>query len=507
VNKIKFKDSLIIESLVDESSKTDITEILRRDKNPRLRVEIDATHSGVIINQRVYPGKHVKNGYKTFFSKDRGGLGEYDKPILKHHDMHEDPIGRIVDARYTQLKNGDIFEYDYLQPEPNGSKGSGVVTVTGIISDPDSIKKITDSRFLSVSAGHSSPMLLCSTCGDSVMDCAHMPGKKYNIDGEPDDDNGMPCYAITGPMTYHEVSFVNLPASPSAKLVNFNWTDSKDSWDKNNIIASQITGKKEAVRTFSLCDDDGELSLLNSRYKSAVKKTVVAVSPATADKLKHVMSSEEPIKADEASNARPTDNGPVSGVSNVEQNLDKANDLDNASKEDNKMTDNKTESLETEVKSLTDQLAAAKTEVDTLKKQVEAKDSQIQRLTTDSTAVQGKMAKALALSLASIRTKLKKSGTEGVDSKDKFDSYVEKLSTRSIDSLQDSLQDLMGELDQLVVDSKPEIKAQPAAEVVATDKVSAPTLSKGTKPETKVTKKSAAPSRAADALSKALGLE
>lgn len=506
MNKIKFKDSLIIESLVDEASKTDVAEILRRDKNPRLRVEIDATHSGVVINQRVYPGKHVKNGYKTFFSKDRGGLGEYDKPILKHHDLQEDPIGRVIDARYTQLKTGDIFEYDYLQPEPNGSKGSGVVTVTGIISDPDSIKKITDSRFLSVSAGHSSPMLLCSTCGESVMDCSHMPGKRYGADGELDEEGGSMCYAITGPMTYHEVSFVNLPASPSAKLVNFNWTDSKEIWSKE-IIASQITGKKESVRTFSLCDDDGELSLLNSRYKSSNKKTVVAVSPAIADKLKHVMSSEEPIRADEALNARPTDNGPVSGGSSVEQNLDKANDLDTQSKEDNKMTDNKIESLETEVKGLTDQLATAKTEVDTLKKQVEAKDSQIQRLTTDSAAVQSKMAKALALSLASIRTKLKKSGTEGVDSKEKFDSYVEKLSTRSIDSLQDSLQDLMGELDQLVVDSKPEVKAQPAAEVVATDKVSAPTLSKGTKPETKVTKKSTAPSRAEDALSKALGLD
>jgi archaellum component FlaC len=506
VNKLKFKDSIVLESLVDESAKSDVAEILRRDKNPRLRVDIDATHSGVVINQRVYPGKHVKNGYKTFFSKDRGGAGEYDKPILKHHDLQEDPIGRIIDARYTQLKTGDIFEYDYLQPEPNGSKGSGVVSVTGIISDPDSIKKITDSRFLSVSAGHSSPMLLCSTCGDSVMECSHMPGKKYGADGEPDEDSGTICYAITGPMTYHELSFVNLPASPSAKLVNFNWTDGKDSWDKHSIIASQITGKKESVRTFSLCDDDGELSLLNSRYNSANKKTVIAVSPAVADKLKHVMSSEEPTKADVTSNVRLTGSGPVSGVSNVEQNLDKANDLDNTSKQGEKMTDNKIESLETEVKSLTDQLATAKTEVDTLKKQVEAKDSQIQRLTTDSAAVQSKMGKALALSLASVRTKLKKSGTEGVDSKEKFDAYVEKLSTRSIDSLQDSLQDLMVELDQLVVDSKPETKAAPAKEVVATDKVSDPTLSKGTKPETKVAKKSGA-TRATDALSKALGLE
>jgi hypothetical protein len=489
VNKIKFKDSVILEHLIGDSAKSDAAELLRRDKSPKLKVEIDATHSGVLINNRVYPGRHVQHGYKSFFSKARGGTSDFDKPILKHHDLYDDPIGRIIDAKYTQLKYGESFEQDFLSPDSNGSKGSGVVTITGIISDPDAIKKIVDSRFLSVSAGHTSPSALCSTCGESVLDCEHMPGRRYDQDGELNEESGTPCYVITGPMTYHECSFVNLPASPPARLVNFSWTDSKESWNKDSIITTQIAGKRESVRNLILCDESGELSLLTGKHDLANKKTVIAVSHAIADKLKHKMSSEQPAKVDEANDVRLTNAGSGSGVQNVEQNLDKANNLDNTSKEEQEMDAKKLESLETEVKSLTDQLAAAKTELETIKKQVEAKDAQIQRLTTDSASIQAKMTKSLAHTLASVRLRLKKADTVGVDSKEKTDAYVESLSKRSLDSLQDSLQDIMSELDQLGADTKQETKTTPAAEVIAKDKVSNPTLAKKDKVETKNSKK------------------
>lgn len=514
MNKYLFKDSLVLEHVVSEAAKSDASEILRRDRNPKLIVEIDATHSGTLINQRVYPGKQVQAAYKSFVSKDKGGTANYDKPILKHHNSEEDAIGRITGAKFTQLKYGDMFDNDYLTPEMVGSKGSGIVTVSGFIVDPDSIKKIVDSRFLSVSAGHSSQMLLCSVCGESLFECPHMPGQKYNEQEEAvgSDSEGSLCYGITAGMTYNEVSFVNHPASPSAKLVNFNWADSKGSWTKDTIIASQVSGKKEAVRNFILRDDDGDLSLLSGDHKSSVKKTVITVSPVIADKLKHVMSSEKPSSSDETSNVRKATTGSDSGASNVEQNLDKANDLDNKSNEDSKM-EKELEVLKNEIASLKDGITTAKTEVETLKKQNEAKDSQIQRLTTDAAAMQNKMSKTLAVSLASIRARLKKTGVDSVDSKEKFDAYVEKLSTRSIDSLQDSLQDLMVELESIEVQNKQ--VTTPTAELVAGDKVTGtvPAKSKDGKPDNKVsdkiadknTKKSTV--RSIDKLGLELGLE
>ncbi len=499
LKNLNFQDSIVVEQSIPEGYKADAGEMLRRDRGTKLRVEIDATHSGVLTNMRVYPGKFVKDGYKSFISKDRGGTSEYDKPILRHHDDLSDPIGRVVDARYTPLKYGEQFEYDYLTPDNIGSKGSGVVTITALITDPDAISKILDSRYYSVSAGHSSPIYLCSNCGDSIMECEHLPGRKYNGDGE--EGEGKLCYIITGPMTYNETSFVNVPAQPPAKLTNFSWADSKDNWDKK-LITSQVTGKKESVRNFVLCDEDGELSLLNGKRTPTIKKTVIAVSPAVADKLKHALSSDQP-NADEVT---PNVPDPVkaieSGVQGVGQNLEKAKNLDTQSKKEATMDEKKLTDLETQVKSLKDQLSTAETAAADLKKQLEGKDSQIQRLTTDAAAMQTKMAKSLAVSLASIKIRLKKPGSEDLDTKDKQNAYIEKLATRSIESLQDSIEDILQELNQPQVDTK----VTEAGDLMAKDKVTPPTLSKGGKPEVKETKNTKGSKRASDKLAETLGL-
>lgn len=505
MSKFLFKDSIVIESSIPESAKVDAAEMLRRDRSPRLLVEIDATHSGALINGRVYPGSQVSAGYKTFFSKDRGGLAAYDKPILKHHNSLEDAIGRVTGAKFTQFKYGDQFDYDFMSPDMAGGKGSGVVTITGYVTDPESIKKILDTRYLSVSAGHQSKMMLCSICADSIFDCEHMPGASYNEAGEPAEDNGRLCFGITYDMTYNEVSFVNHPASAPAKLTSYNWSDSKSSWTKDTVIATVVAGKKEAVRNFCLCDEDGDLSLLSGSHKATIKKTVIAVSPAIADKLKQVMSSEESSKTDETTNVREVKTGPDSGASTVEQNLDKAN-LDNKSKEDSKM-EKELEVLKNEIASLKDAVSTAKVEVETLKKQNEAKDSQIQRLTTDAATMQTKMTKTLAVSLASLRSRLNKTGKDGVETKEKFDAYVEKLSSRSIDSLQDSLQDLMQEIESLELSNKQESKS--VNQAVAGDKVTPNVLAKSTdgKPVAKPADKNKKSTVAVDKLDAQLGLK
>lgn len=497
----KSKDLITIDTSIAESTKSDATSILKKDKAARLELVIDATHSGVLINHRVYPANHVSQGFKSFISKERGGTAEYDKPILKHHDLDQDPIGRIIDARYTQLKFGDEFNMDYLSPEAMGGKGSGVVTIKAVVTDQESIQKIIDGRLLTVSAGHSTPYMLCSVCAESVRDCEHIPGHSYQLE---DSDMEVMCYGITGPMTYHETSFVNLPASPAAKLVNYNWLDSKDSLE-TSIITSLSKGKRDMVRALDLVDENGELSLLNGRHKPSVRKTVVAVSPATADKLKNVMSSDNHDEPNVTTNVHRSDSKDTSGASNIEQNLDKANHLDSTSKEETTMDEKEIIQLKADYQSLKDKLAAAEASATDLKKQVEAKDSQIQRLTADATELQAKVVNNLAVSLAGLRVRLKKPGTEGIDSKEKLDAYVGKLATRSLDSLQDSLEDVLEEMAKVEAESKDEVSTK---DLISEDKLNAPTLSKGAKP-TSTNKKSDKPARksGADALSRSLGLE
>lgn len=500
---LRFKDSVMIEPSITEATKTDAGEMLRRDRATRLEIDIDATHSGVITNLRTYPGIYVSKGYKSFISKERGGTADYDKPILMHHNVEEDPIGRVVDAKYTPFKMGDQFEYDYLSPEEVGGKGSGVVTIKALITDSEAIQKIIDGRYLSVSAGHTSPRMLCSICGDSIRDCSHLPGEFYDEEGtdKATTETGRLCYGITGPMTYHECSIVNLPAQPPAKILNYNWKDS----DSNECLTSFVKGKKELVRNFTLFDEDGELSLLNGKRKTAKQKTVIAVSPAIADKLKHVMSSDDPRVPDEASNVRQPETGSDSGAPSVEQNLDKAKNLDDESKKDSKMDNTKQlETLQAEYQGLKDKLATAEAKLIETQKQIEAKDSQIQRLTTDATELQTKVSKSLAVSLASIRVRLKKPGTEGIDTKEKLEAYVAKFATRTPDSLQDSLEDLLFESIEKEA-PKQEAPVAPVKETIGQDKVTSPVLSKGAKPAPTTTKST--PKTAVDALSESFGLK
>lgn len=497
-NNIKFADSISIDNSLSNQNIDQASAIIERNNNVRLKVTMDATHSGVLTNLRVYPALHVSKDYKSFVSKENGGSADYDKPVLLHHASFMDPIGRIVKAQFTPLKSGDAFTNDYLSPEEFGGKGSGVVTVDAIITDTDAIKKIIDSRYLTVSAGHQAEYYVCSVCGDSIMDCKHMPGARYDEDGERTKKmDGNLCYVITGPMTYREVSFVNEPAQPSAKVINFNWTDGKDSWN-NTTIAGLVHDGKEAVRTLSLCDEEGELSLLDGKLILAPKKTIIAVSPAIVDKLRHAVSSTTPNKADVITDVRQPDNGKTEGKS-VEQNLDKAKNLDTISKEDKKM-DKQVEDLQKEIASLKDQLSTAQTKLSDSIKEVEARDSQIKRLTTDATEFNKRVSKSLAVSLASLKIRLKKPGSEGIDSKEKLSEYVEKLATRSMDSLQDSIEDLLFEVEA------PKDEKNTTSDLVSKDKITDPTSHKGDAPN-KAEKKVVRTDKGVDLLSKSLGIE
>lgn len=500
---IKFIDNVLVENSISKEVSDSANSILERNQEPKLKVTIDATNSGVLTNLRVYPAKFVSEGYKSFISKDKGGTAAFDKPVLTHHDLSSDPIGRVVGARYTPLKSGSDFENDFLNPDPMGGKGSGVVTIDAIITDKDAIKKVLDNRYLTVSVGHQSDYYLCSICGDSIMECTHIPGSRYDEEGDKTKKtDGRQCFVITGPLSYREVSFVNEPAQPNAKILTHSWTDSqKDSWTE---ISGLINSSKETVRTFTLFDEEGELSLLDGKLITPPKKTIITVSPVIADKLKQIMSKAP--TADVTSDVRHS-NG--SERQTVEQNLIKAKNLDSKSKKETNMDANKElDDLKTEVKSLKDQLTAAQTKITDLTKEVEAKDGQIGKLNTDSVEFNKRIAKSLAVSLASLKIRLKKPGSEGIDSKEKLEAYVEKLATRSLDSLQDSIEDLLFEVETPKDEPKKEDMKKPA-DLAKQDKLTAPIEIKGKKPNSDSEggkKKDERPSRALDVLGKSLGI-
>lgn len=482
----KLVDSVLIDQPTNDGAKSDAATMLKGGKNVSLKVTIDATHSGVITNkpERLYPSRTVSKGYKSFISKENGGTSEYNKPILKHHDAYEDPIGRVVGAKYTALKSGPELELDFLFPDEPGSRGSGVVTIDGIITDQDAINKIIDGRLISVSTSFSSDSYTCSICGDQIIGCVHTPGSYYKDDEEVNkQDGGSLCFLITGGMQYSELSFVNLPAQPPAKLTNFSWSDFEQSIDKsdknsNIVLSTYSRGKKDLVRAFCLCDDEGELSLLTGSHKGSSKKTAISVSPKIAEKLKHVVTSTAvPARDDETSNVHQIiDRGSTEGATSVERDSTKA---DKPNKDQN-MDPKEFDALVKERDSLKSELASTKAKAEELDRTVKGKDSEIERLTKDATASQEKMAKSLAMSLASLRVRLKKPGTEGIDSKDKLEAYVSLLTQRSLESLQDSIADLVLELDKVADEPAPGNKS--TLDLVSGKKIDSQVLHNGSKP-------------------------
>lgn len=473
---LKFKDSICIAQPAHLSARDDAMKMLDKDSKATLKVTIDATHSGVLTNGRVYPGLKVAEGYKSYISKERGGTAEYDKPVLKHHDAHSDPIGRVISSKYTMFKSGQDFEYDYLNPDNLGSKGSGVVTVEALITDPDSIKKILDGRFVSVSSGHSTDAAYCSTCGESILTCSHVPGKRYDSEGEPTaDDSFPPCYVITNKMTYNELSFVNMPAQPPAKLINYNWADCKD--NSNDIFVESInTGAKDLVRVFSLVDSSDELNLLTGKKKSDGKKIMVAVKPVIADKLKAALSIPNVVEDDDKT-VHPKNNGNT--VEQPESDL-KAKDNPN---EGNTMD---AIELQKKVDSLEKDLSVAKAKVTELETTDKAKGAEITKLSEEAKKLDSKMRKIQATSLVGLKMRLKKPDVLGLDTAEKRNALIEKLAGRSAESLEDAINDHMFELDNLKEETKQDESKKTVADIVGnTDKVADVTLAKGEKSTSK----------------------
>lgn len=182
-----------------------------KESGAGLTVDILASASGILINNRVYKGKDWKRAAKDF----------KDKPILKHHDSYSDAIGRIVSGKFEQKLTGPAFNDDFVKPAMQGhGSESGLVWVKANITDPESIMQIQDRRLLHTSQGSRAKSAVCSICGNDWADgyCEHRPGQMYRL---KDSEKGPKklCYWIVDGLDPKELSFVNDPAFVRSQVI------------------------------------------------------------------------------------------------------------------------------------------------------------------------------------------------------------------------------------------------------------------------------------------------
>ncbi|RMH18632.1 MAG: hypothetical protein D6698_06785 [Gammaproteobacteria bacterium] len=475
MSELKIRDTQIIEQPIGKRILGDAKNRLDSSgDDTALEISVNSTHSGLLANNRVYPGVFVRKSYKSYFSRENGGTAEFDKPVLTHHDHQSDPIGRIIGGKFTALKTGDDFRRDYLKPgvASKGESGSGVVTIKARITDPDAIDKILDGRYLSVSSGQSSPVMTCSVCskpllsafdrifgGGSDKACEHLPGKVY------EDEKGRKrlCYAITGPLTYHEVSFVTIPAQPGAKVVSTDWEELKDG--DADLIEFTERANRSIISEMTLIDGNGdEMNLLVNRRN----KVLVAVPKAAVESLEDFMNSlleddelsqkgtgdsrhptdatdDEDIPEGDADDGR-LDRDSDSEGSDTNDKLAQPTKRDRMTKEVEKLQAT-VDSLSEEKKTLQGQITQKDEEIATLKEKLEEKEEELSRVMEDLQKMQSDVAKDYATLVAQYRILLKKPGTEDIKDDESLAAYVDSLAERTVQSLRDTLQDLSLELD------------------------------------------------------------
>lgn len=168
----------------------------------RLRVRVPGTHGGFVNkNGYFYKIDGMKEAYKSWVSP-------YKKPVLIGHGDNEDPIGRVVAA---ELVEDDPMDYVNRFGRTDNIPAAHI-DMELEITDQESIKKILDGIYLTVSQGADCDDVRCSICDQDIAEegpCDHKRGKLY--------DEKL-AYWIFGPLNYQELSIVNVPSDEFAIL-------------------------------------------------------------------------------------------------------------------------------------------------------------------------------------------------------------------------------------------------------------------------------------------------
>lgn len=517
-----------------------------------LRVTIRATHSGYLLNGRVYPGMAVRDGASSWLSKKRGGTAGYDKPFLTHHDEHGEPVGRVDYQQFVQLKQSDDFDKDWRSPETGTNPGSGFILLSGTVSDADAQQKILDGRYSTVSTGQATNRAHCSICGTDWLGrdshgCEHSVGKTYEVEG-----NDYLAYLVTGKLTYRECSFVNVPANEIAQVVGatsagaFQASDSWASADDNSLVCSVSLhdsngGKTELIRSA------GQDDIINFGTGSAKPKILIAVPSSfdldgagnenmskdeiqdvteeaatsednsasteqdevlnqvvesmgieadSAENLEEVIAetaAAEVTDSDNSSEAQTSDeddcecNGTCGEADDVKADSADSESSDNNPEEGDTMNEEIVsddseldEVLQTALKDAQGRIAGLESEVARQKSLYDSKVQEYNAIMDENSTLAGDLRDNLARQLCTLQIQLGKPSAAPIKDSATFAKQVEKVAKRSVDSLKDSIADLIPELSQsfakdglpAFVQDKPAPK--PATQKVVNDEVKKP---------------------------------
>lgn len=124
-----------------------------------LIVTVEAIHAGMTKNKTFYPADKLESSVHTWTSP-------YQRPVIKNHDTWAEPTGRVIDA---------YFKDSILKPETK------TIELQLRIIDADTVQKVLDGRYLTLSIGGSTNEARCSICAKNIVSegwCGHSKVKR-----------------------------------------------------------------------------------------------------------------------------------------------------------------------------------------------------------------------------------------------------------------------------------------------------------------------------------------
>lgn len=306
-----------------------------------LDVTFEATHSGGNKNSTVYTSDSMMedaNSWKFPFAK----------PLIKNHNLNEEPVGRVVDALFDQS------EFD---------SNRDTINVTFRVSDSDAMQKFADGRYKTMSIGATSGHIQCNVCGKDILKdntfkfCGHWRGETYA--------NATATWTVRK-LEYKEGSIVNNPADVLAQVKKIRVIKAKEGTNMTNSTDNKDSELDNLLDNIEgLTATDGGV---NDNTSTGSENTATPEGNVTDD---NNADNNEPTATNDADNG-----AQVYELAEANKKLDEANkkiaDFEKSVEEAKKASDDLKEEIsvkDAEIKTLKDEAILNESSITTLKDQ------------------------------------------------------------------------------------------------------------------------------------------
>lgn len=193
----KLDESVTVQPKIVKESATAFKEATTENGTRYLLPRIEAIHAGSTRNNTHYPADKLR-GHEELKSGVYSWLHPYAKPVIFNHDVETEATGRIQAAAFAEYT----------------AAGRPGIIVVPKITQEKAIDDILGGRLLTVSIGATTDAAICSHCHTDIINegfCGHMKGEV--VDGKK-------VEWIVGNVWFDELSWVNVPADRDAMIIN-----------------------------------------------------------------------------------------------------------------------------------------------------------------------------------------------------------------------------------------------------------------------------------------------